>query len=335
MSAYNNDENSLNIGLVLLAAGFGSRFGNDKQLHAVGPSDAIIMDYSIYDAWRIGYSWVTVILRSEIVEQFEREVGRRWRDRIELRYSIQDRTAHLGPEFQNLAEQRQKPWGTGHALLCAAAEVDGPFAVANADDFYGHHGFREIFHFLRTTVLKPRESPDLQQIPQAMVGYRLGHTLSENGPVARGICRTHFDEQGREWLNEIQEHTQLLRGEDLKIRSLGSGEPFVLGEETPVSMNLFGLQPSVFAHLEQQWQEFLRTLAASQSELLQKKKEFFLPAVIECMLERGQTTVAMLHSPEPWFGLTYPADVSNVCQNIAELTGRYPANLFADETLLL
>ena len=342
-----------NIGLVLLAAGFGRRFGGDKQLSAVGPQSAIIMDYTIFDAWRIGYSWVTVILRRDMLERFEREVGCRWRSRIELRYSIQDNAACVPDPFrvQQRAEKPEKPLGTAHALLCAAAQVDGPFAVANADDFYGYHGLKEIFFFLRSTQNTEEPKQGNKILHQAMVGFQLGRTLSDNGAVCRGICHSHADAKGREWLQKIEEYTGLQRQKDGRIagtapqnrpgqNKLGQNnlenaeDSAILTEQTPVSMNLFGLQPEVFGYLQQQFEVFLQNLPQTQN--LGSKPtsgalpEFYLPSAVEVMLEREQTSVAMLHSPDPWFGLTYFEDLPLVRSNIEKLIteGQYPANLF-------
>ncbi|MEM9423862.1 MAG: nucleotidyltransferase [Spirochaetota bacterium] len=334
-------KNDLNIGLVLLAAGFGTRFGGNKQLSAIGPENTIIMDYTIYDAWRIGYSWVTVILREEIVGKFEEEVGKRWRDKIELRYSIQSTESYIPDTYRikTYVAGRRKPWGTAHALLCAAEQVDGPFAVANADDFYGYHGLKEIFFYLRQTVLTKKQDTTPASLPsvlpQAMVGFQLGRTLSENGAVARGICHTYRDSRGQELLENIQEHTQLIRGGDLQIRSLQGecGEGFILPEDTPVSMNLFGLQEGIFSHLQQQFESFLQNLNHSQNPEEAAKREFYLPSAVESLLEEQKSTVAMLHSSDPWFGLTYLADLPVVRGNIADLIreGKYPGNLFATE----
>ncbi len=334
-------ENDLNIGLVLLAAGFGTRFGGNKQLSIIGPENAIIMDYTIYDAWRIGYSWITVILRDEIVDQFEREVGQHWRNKIELRYSLQQSDAYIPSDLfaASYVAQRVKPWGTAHALLCAAKQVDGPFAVANADDFYGYHGLKEIFFYLRQAAMSPDLRPrSSSPLPLAMVGFQLGRTLSENGAVSRGICHSYRDARGRNWLDNIQEHTQLIRDASHGIRSIQSESEndIILAENTPVSMNLFGLQPEIFPYLERQFKGFLRGLRHMvQLQNLQQalKKEFYLPAAVETMLERQQASVAMLHSPDPWFGLTYIEDLPAVRAKIQKLihSGNYPADLFAQE----
>ncbi|WGK69631.1 NTP transferase domain-containing protein [Candidatus Haliotispira prima] len=336
-------KNNLNTGLVLLAAGFGTRFGGNKQLRAIGPENAMIMDYTIYDAWRIGYSWVTVILRDEIADEFKREVGQRWQDKIELRYSIQSGEAHVPDKFlaAPYVTQRSKHWGTAHALLCAAEQVDGPFAVTNADDFYGYHGLEKIFSFLRETVLPEQNAPAKPDaiLRQSMVSFRLDRTLSENGTVSRGICHTYFDPQGREWLDNIREHTQLIRGKDSKIHSIQgeSGDDLILNDETPVSMNLFGLQPQIFPHLQRQFETFLQGLEDNiGKESLEQtlKKEFYLPSVVETMLKAGQTEVAMLHSPDPWFGLTYLEDLATARQHMEQLIRalQYPAKLFAPGT---
>ena len=315
------------------------RFGGDKQLSAVGPESTIIMDYTIFDAWRIGYSWVTVILRQDMLERFEREVGCRWRSRIELRYSIQDNATCVPVEFAGeLSRQKeQKPeklLGTAHALLCASTQVDGPFAVANADDFYGYHSLKEMFFFLYSTQNKEErqesKASKTEQLQQAMVSFQLGRTLSDNGAVCRGICHSDTDAQGREWLQKIEEYTGLQRTEDGQIVGVApqaSPSSPVLTEQTPVSMNLFGLQPEIFGYLQQQFESFLQNL---HQKIDSDCAEYYLPSAIETMLEREQTSVAMLHSPDPWFGLTYSADLPLVRSNIKKLiaNGQYPANLF-------
>ena len=331
-----------NIGIVLLAAGFGSRFGGDKQLSSVGLQNASIIDYTIYDAWKIGYSWVTVVLRKELVGVFERDIGQRWRDKIELRYSIQQTESYIpAPYFTKpYVVRRQKPWGTAHALLCAVEKVDGPFALVNADDFYGYHALKEIFIYLRQTIMKngnlghglpitaDKENKDV--LLQAMVSFQLGLTLSQNGTVSRGICQTYRDIQGCEWLKHIQEHTQLLRGEDQKIYSITNNKRLVLSANTPVSMNLFGLQPEIFLYLQQQFNLFLE--AQDKYEDIQQAliQEFYLPEAIKMMIEQGQSVVAMLHSTDSWFGLTYIEDLPYVRARFETLTheGKYPANLW-------
>ncbi len=328
------ETNSSNIGLVLLAAGFGTRFGGDKQLSIVGPKDAIIMDYTIYDAWRIGYSWVMIILREEIVSKFEGEVGRRWRDKIELRYSIQRHDTYVPDNYLPQITQRQKLWGTGHALLSASKQITGPFAVANADDFYGYNSLQKIFTYLlnHAAIAEPNQIKPAP-LPLTMVGFQLGLTLSENGSVSRGICHTYTDSNGMEWLSNIQEHTQLVRKKDYKIYSILEDSTLLLAEDTPVSMNLFGLYPNIFQHLQQQFANFLESLAALwQQENQEKalKQEFHLPATVEAMREQNQAIIAILHSPDPWFGLTYQEDLPIVRQKIQTLTdmGKYPADLF-------
>ena len=252
--------------------------------------------------------------------------------------------------------QRQKPWGTGHALLSAKEQIDGPFAVANADDFYGYHSLQRIFtylqkHTVRTEPPSSRKSNSTKQqppqlLPLTMVGFQLGRTLSENGSVSRGICHTYIDSNGIELLSNIQEHTQLLRKQDQKIYSILQDSSLILPEDTPVSMNLFGLYPNIFPHIQQQFEKFLKALGAmhqkengamhrEKNNEQALKQEFHLPATVESMREQSQATVTMLHSPDPWFGLTYQEDLPVVRQKIQTLTamGKYPVDLFARELM--
>lgn len=282
--------------LVVLAAGMGSRYGGLKQLDPVGPSGEILLDYSVTDALAAGFTRVVFVIRREMAEVFREAVGSRYEGRMEVAYAFQE--LEPLPEGRVSPPGREKPWGTGHAVLAAAALIRGAFAVINADDYYGPSGFRDLFAFLGTGG----------PASYAMVGYRLEGTLSDQGPVSRGICTT--DDRGM--LTGITERTSIRREEDGVIRA-GGETPVILTGEEPTSMNFWGFQADLFAGLERLFREFLDLHGEDA------KAEFYLPAAVGELVSSGEATVAVLSSSDPWFGLTYPGDKEIVSEAMSRL----------------
>jgi len=292
--------------LVVLAAGMGSRYGGLKQMDPVGPSGEFILDYSVYDAMQAGFERVVFVVRRDIEETFREVLGNRIGEHIETAYVCQELTACL--DGFSLPPEREKPWGTAHATLVCRDAVDAPFAVINADDFYGRETFEVLGRFLCDTA------EDVTRY--AMAGFTLRNTVTAHGSVARGVCDVR---DGR--LAGVVEHTAISADGD-QFRSEEKGDTFA--GDTIVSMNTWALKPSVFAALEAQFAEFL---AASGQE---PKAEFFLPSVVDTMIKRGDVTVDVLPTPCTWFGTTYAEDKARVMAEICRLVeqGRYPRNLW-------
>lgn len=284
--------------LVVLAAGMGSRYGGLKQLDPVGPSGEIILDYSVRDALAAGFAKVVFVIRREMAGLFRESVGARYEATTEIAYAFQELDQLPGGRVA--PSGRTKPWGTGHAVLAAQSLIREPFAVINADDYYGPSGFRSLAGFLREA------SPGRH----AMIGYRLDRTLSENGPVSRGICRV--DDTGH--LVGIQEMTAIARGEDGVIRAEGV-PPITLTGEEPSSMNFWGFGSDVFEGLERLCEEFLEERGNDP------KAEFYLPAAVGSLVTSGEASVTVLSSDDAWMGLTYPDDKPGVVAALAELRG--------------
>ena len=274
----------MDLSLVVLAAGMGSRYGGLKQLDPVGPHGEILLDYSVKDALAAGFSKVVFVIRRDMLAQFRESVGVRYEERLPVEYAFQELEPLPGGRVS--PRGRTKPWGTGHAVLAAASAVRGPFTVINADDYYGPEGFAELARFLSSA----------ESGRYAMVGYRLEKTLSEHGTVSRGICRT----DGNGYLLDITERTDIARTPE-GIVAEGNPPVKLTGEEWS-SMNFWGFTPDVFERLAEQFEEFLQERGGDA------KAEFYLPAAISALIASGEATVRLLHSDDPWFGLTYPED---------------------------
>ena len=274
----------MELSLVVLAAGMGSRYGGLKQLDPVGPAGEILLDYSVADAQRAGFTKVIFVIRREMIDFFQEAVGMRYEGKIAVEYAFQE--LEPLPEGRVSPLGRTKPWGTGHAVLAAAPLLHEPFAVINADDYYGGSGFAELAEFLKAA------SPN----HYAMVGYSLERTLSDHGTVSRGICRS--DEHG--YLIDITERTAIERSAN-GIIALGT-PPIVLTGAEPTSMNFWGLMPDFLEKLERLFKEFLEEMGNDP------KAEFYLPAAVSLLIGAREATVRLLHSEDPWFGLTYPED---------------------------
>jgi len=285
----------MELSLVVLAAGMGSRYGGLKQLDPVGPHGEILLDYSVADAIAAGFTQVIFVIRREMLDLFRDTVGVRYDSKITVEYAFQELEPLPGGRVS--PPGRIKPWGTGHATLAAAEVVRGPFAVINADDYYGASGFRQLANFLKTAL--PGQ--------YAMVGYRLEKTLSDHGTVSRGICRS--DELG--YLLDVTERTAISRTPQ---GILAEGNPPIpLSGLEATSMNFWGLTPDVFEKIGRLFEEFLE----EQGEDL--KAEFYLPGAISSMIQSREATVKLIHSDDPWLGLTYPEDKPLVAAALASM----------------
>ncbi|NQU41993.1 nucleotidyltransferase [bacterium] len=287
--------------LLVMAAGIGSRYGGLKQIEPVGPGGETIIDYSVYDSIRAGFGKLVFVIRHDIEEAFREIVGRRFEDKIDVRYVFQELDSL--PAGFSVPEVRKKPWGTGHAVLVAEEEVREPFAVINGDDFYGAESFRALGDYLRNA---PHARDANEPEEYAMVGFTLRQTLSEFGHVARGICSAN--ERG--FLEELVETTHIEKEGD-GARVVGeSGELRRLTGAETVSMNMWGFTPTLFEHLREQFEVFL------EGQVADPKAEFFLPSVINRLMEQGKAQIRILPTGDSWFGVTYREDKSSVDESI-------------------
>ena len=304
--------------LVVMAAGMGSRYGGLKQIDPVGNHGQLIIDYSIYDAKRAGFETVVFVIKHEIEDDFKAAIGDRLSKFIDVKYAYQELTDL--PEGYTVPEGRVKPFGTAHAILAARKIVDGPFAVVNADDYYGPEGFKAIYDYLSS-------HPDQEDCYEyAMVGYHLRSTITENGSVARGVC----EEDENNYLVRVTERTCIEKdGDDARFTEDGGETWTALPGDTIVSLNLWGLTRSFMDEAEKRFPAFLdKTIAENPL-----KGEFFLPSVISQLLEEGKARAKVLRSSDRWYGVTYQADKPVVVAAIAEKTasGLYPDNLWEEK----
>jgi hypothetical protein len=297
--------------LLILAAGIGSRYGSLKQLDTIGPSGETIIDYSIYDAIQAGFGKIVFVIKEQIAQEFRGVFSEKLRGRIETDYVFQE--IHKVPKGVHYREDRTKPWGTGHAVLMAAETIHEPFAVINADDFYGRDAFRALSDFYQGWT--PERNNEY-----CMVGYELGKTLSDNGTVSRGICKT--DEQA--FLVEVTERTKIERTDQGIAYLDDDGQPVILNELTTVSMNFWGFTPAFFRYLDSGFQAFMKTNAA------ELKSEYYIPGVVSDMIRQKEASVKVLKCAAAWFGMTYREDREMVTRKIQELVkaGIYPENLW-------
>ncbi len=296
--------------LVVLAAGMGSRYGSLKQIDAVGPAGEAIIDYSVYDAARAGFGKVVFVIRHALEREFREMFSpNRFGGAVDVDYAYQE--LDRLPEGCRVPEGRVKPWGTNHAVLCAADRVNGPFAVINADDFYGREAYETIAGFLRSASGRG---------DYCMVGYRLENTLSDFGFVSRGECRTDADG----YLVSLTERTAVTRTPNGIEYDDGHGNMTPIAPDTAVSMNLFGFTPDYFDYSEEGFREFL---AESGSEL---KSEFYIPWMVNRLMSSGRARMKVLSSPARWFGVTYKEDKPEVMRRLRELAaeGTYPERLW-------
>jgi UTP-glucose-1-phosphate uridylyltransferase len=298
--------------LVVLAAGIGARYGGLKQMDPVGPGGEAVLDYAVFDAKRAGFGKVIFVIRKQIEQDFRQLFGRRFARHVEVDYAFQ--ALDMVPAGRLVPPGRQKPWGTGHAVLCAAPVLDRPFAVINADDFYGAESFRVLARFLTQQTL-----PNSNLF--AMVGFQLDRTLSEHGTVARGLCQT--DAEG--YLSSVEELTAIEKqpGGGARNKEADASYRSLTGREV-VSMNCWGFSPGLFDGLRRQFGEFLD---GNEGSL---KAEFYLPTAINALIRDGQARVKVLPTPCHWFGVTYREDRPVVIESIRALVraGEYPERLW-------
>ncbi|MCI9168423.1 MAG: nucleotidyltransferase [Dorea sp.] len=302
--------------LVIMAAGMGSRYGGLKQIDPVDAQGHIIMDFSMYDARKAGFEKVIFIIKRENEKDFREAVGDRISQYMEVSYVFQE--AGNLPEGYGVPKGRVKPWGTGHAVLCCSGEIDGPFAVINADDYYGAEAFKLIYDYLAS-------HQDDEKYRYTMVGYKLGNTVTDNGHVARGIC--DMNERGE--LVAIHERTRIEKQDGGIAYTEDEGATWVpVPEETIVSMNMWGFTSSILKELKGRFPAFLdRGLEENPM-----KCEYFLPAVVSKLLEEEKAAVAVLKSADKWYGVTYKEDKPVVVAAIQKMKdeGLYPENLWED-----
>lgn len=297
--------------LYVLAAGMGSRYGGLKQLDGLGPNRETIMDYSIYDAIRAGFGKVVFVIRKDFEKDFREKILSKYEGHIPVEVvfqSIQDL-----PEGYECPADRTKPWGTNHAVLMAKDVIKEPFAVINADDFYG----RNAFEVIAKELSKPRD----RKGDYCMVGFRVGNTMTENGSVARGVCTT--SDEGL--LTSVVERTAISYDKEGNIVFTDeNGEVQTLDPKVPVSMNLWGFTPDYFDYSEREFKKFL------DKDIKTPKAEFFIPLCIDALIKNGEATVKVLDTDSRWFGVTYAADRPGVVEKFASLAadGTYPSPLF-------
>ncbi len=303
---------SKDLTLVILAAGMGSRYGGLKQLDPVGPHDATIMDYSVYDAKRAGFERVVFVIRPDIEQEFKDQIGARYSAHIPVDYAFQ-RLDSIPAGFE-IPEDRKKPWGTGHANLAAADAVSGPFAVINADDFYAREAFVALANFLQAPC-------KTDVVGCCMVGYKLRSTLSEHGTVGRGVCRCDADG----FLEDIVEMQKIERDGSRAVFTADDGSQQSLTGDEIVSMNCWGFAPSVFDLLTNEFVRFMQNHGSRPGA------EFHLPGAINTLIRKGKASVKVLSCDAQWCGVTYRDDKPFVQKRIADLVaeGAYPERLWS------
>ena len=297
--------------LLVLAAGMGSRYGGLKQLDGVGPNGETIMDYSVFDAARAGFGKVVFVIRRHFREEFEQKVVSKYKSFIEV--ELVEQELDKLPEGFTLNPEREKPWGTGHATLMAAPAIDTPFAVINADDFYGAQSFQVLADFLKAQAGERGK--------YCMVGFYLNKTLSESGEVSRGICSVNAEN----YLTTVEEHHKV-KDTDGTITGVGmNGQERVLDGNAYASMNMWGFTPDVFEYGQQMFIDFLKENA------IEPKKEFYIPFIVNTTINNGLSTVKVLSSPDKWFGVTYKEDRPIVVERLKRMgeNGDYPMPLFS------
>ncbi len=301
--------------LVIMAAGMGSRYGGLKQIDPVGENGEIIMDFSVFDAMQAGFSKVVFVIKKELLNDFKEKVGSKLEEKIKVEYAFQN--LEDVPSGFSVPEGRVKPWGTGQAVLAAKPYIDAPFAVINADDFYGREGFMKISEFFK----KEKENDKMQF---SMVGFKLENTLSENGHVARGVCTV--DENSK--LVTITERTRIERLQNTDIAfTLDDGKTWEkLEGNTAVSMNLWAFEESLIEELEKGFVKFFKEEVPKNP----LKSEFFLPFLVNDLLAEGKAEVSVLHSDDKWYGVTYKEDKEIVASAISKMfkDGKYPNPLW-------
>jgi len=295
--------------LIILAAGMGSRYGSLKQVDAVGPNGETIIDYSVYDALRAGFGKIVFVIRKDIEKDFLEVFGKRFDGKVPYELVFQE--LDMLPDGIMCPPDRIKPWGTAHAIWVCRNSVKEPFAVINADDFYGANSFRVLSSALT--------NPNLKEGEYFMVGYRLANTLSEGGAVSRGVCTV----DNNSMLQDVVERTQIERIDGVVKFKDDSGAMVPVSNDSIVSMNCWGFTPNFFSHIDSMLNEFLG------GSLANPKAEFYIPTVVNNLLKSGQATCKVLPTNSQWFGVTYPDDKKAVMNKLQRLTGNkvYPSPL--------
>ncbi len=295
--------------LLVLAAGMATRYGSQKQTESFGPNGETIMDYSIYDAIKAGFGKVVFIIRKDFAEDFKARFDNRFNGQIEVDYAYQEMSAYVDTQY--LPADRTKPWGTGHAMLCAADNVKEPFAVINADDYYGPDAFKKAVKFC---------VDECDKNTWAIIGYKLKNTLSENGSVSRGVCEVNTESD----LEVITERTKIYRNDDGEIIYDDESGSHSLPEETSVSMNFWCFHQSAF--------EFIGKLFADfpKNNMDNLKAEFFIPIIGYEFIKEPENRIKVISTTAQWFGVTYKEDAPEVKANVEALVadGTYPASLW-------
>ena len=301
--------------LVIMAAGIGSRFGGGiKQLAPVGPSGEIIMDYSIYDAMEAGFDKIVFVIRRDLEKDFKEIIGNRIQKIVDVEYAYQE-VGDIPESYKTAYADRKKPWGTGQAILCCKNVVHEPFLVINADDYYGKEAYQVAYQYLSLT------KTDAHKEQISMVGFVLGNTLSENGGVTRGVCKVDQNQM----LTDIVETQNIVKTDGGAAIRREDGDVSI-ELNAPVSMNMWGFQPSFFDTLEAGFELFLTEVAHKDYT----KEEYLLPTIVGDLLHNGKAEVKVLQSKDKWFGVTYKEDKDAVVASIRALvdTGVYPKQLY-------
>jgi NDP-sugar pyrophosphorylase family protein len=300
--------------LLILAAGMGSRYGGLKQADSLGPSGEAIIEYSIYDAIRSGFGKVVVVIRKNIEQDFKDKFGGKFDDKIKVVYAFQE----LDSPIEGITEfpERKKPWGTGHAMLVAQHLIQEPFAVINADDFYGFDAFKQIADFL---------SMHCTPTKYCMVGYKIKNTLSENGSVSRGVCNVDKHHH----LTTVTERTKIARDEAGIINFHDEDKQIPLSEDTVVSMNFWGFHPNAFEATRLLFIDFVKNNADKPTS------EFYIPSIANHQIDTANVKLTVLTSSDQWYGVTYQEDKQSVQNALWALTtiGAYPGSLWAEQPL--
>ncbi|MEM7790028.1 MAG: sugar phosphate nucleotidyltransferase [Verrucomicrobiota bacterium] len=293
--------------LLILAAGMGSRYGGLKQLDQMGPQGETVLDYSVYDAIEAGFGKVVFVIRQDFAEAFRSAIGEKFSDRIEVTYAFQE-LSDL-PDGFSLPDAREKPWGTAHAVRAARKEINTPFAVINADDFYGRDAFVQLIQYFA-------DQPNEIGLRTCMVGYSLENTLSDHGSVNRGLCAV---ENGT--LQSVEEHTGISQDTNGAIHGFNlQGAAVALEPSAIVSMNFWGFTPAIFNCIETQFIDFLKKRGSEM------KSECYIPSIVDHLIQTKQTECVVLETSSSWFGVTYPEDKPLVQESIRKLVqnGAYP-----------
>jgi NDP-sugar pyrophosphorylase family protein len=295
--------------LLVLAAGMGSRYGGLKQVDAFGRHGEAILDYSVYDAIAAGFGKIVFVIRKDIKDAFKSKFDGKFSDKVKVEYAFQELDSKIPPTFS--VGDRTKPWGTAHAVLVASELIQEPFAVINADDYYGPDAFMKMGNFLMNRCTKDIYS---------MVGYRLSNTLSENGAVSRGVCTV--DSGG--FLTSVTERTKILRQQDGRVYFSEQDQDFPLPDETTVSMNFWGFHQDVFPYIQGMFDKFL----AEKGH--EAKSEFYIPSIANQRILDGDVRLEVMTSNDQWYGVTYPEDKPVVIEALRTMAAReiYPEPLW-------